>query len=271
MKRTLCSALLFLSSGCGDDDVLYQQPYQEYEDGDVTVIGAGDGEARVATGAQDGACIEVSGDICTPVERTGQYCKSDSGPVDVIVVDGQVRQVVCYEDSSGDGPEEVLKTDSGNVEVPQQENGSVVTFDESTDGQPIEGNITIDGNDVTLYGNGPDKSIIKGNLTITGNNARIRGIRVTGNVVMELNTAALLLSVVEGNLVIRSNNNLVAENDIFGNLVNDGNNTILVGNDVGQNFEGEGSGAVCQDNFSFDDSNEDQSVSPEERGDLIEC
>ena len=31
-------------------------------------------------------------------------------------------------------------------------------------------------------------------MTITGNNARVRGIHVMGNVIIELNTAAFLLS-----------------------------------------------------------------------------
>ncbi|MEQ8279712.1 MAG: hypothetical protein RMA76_04640 [Deltaproteobacteria bacterium] len=270
MKRSALW-LLTLALGCGDDDVLFQQPYQDYEDGDVTVIGGADGEGSVATASGDNDCVQVSDDTCTPVERRGKYCKSDEGPVDVVVVDGEVREVVCYEDTDGGGPDDVTIAEGGGTTIPQQGNGAVITFAAETDGQAVEGDVVIDGNDVTLYGNGPDKSIIDGDLLITGNNARVRGVRVTGNVTMDLNTAAFVFSVVDGNLLIRSNNCLVAEVDVFGNLVNDGNNSILVRNDVDDNFEGSGSGAVCDRNSYFDDDDGDGAVSDAERGEGFDC
>lgn len=263
----LASLSLF---ACGEETQLYDAPYQEYEDETVTVIG-GDEAVPVATGTTEGECLQISDETCTPIDREGKYCKTDSGPVDIVVVDGEVQQVVCYEDTSDDGPNRVLDSEAGDVEVAQMENGAVVTFDPSTDGVPIEGDIVVDGNDVTLYGNGPDKTIIDGNVRITGNNARVRGIRVTGNVTIDLNTASFVLSVVEGNLVIKYNNCLAAENDVFGNLVNDGNNTILVGNDIGGSLEGSGSGAICQDNRGFEDVNGDLIVTDDEIGDPIDC
>lgn len=270
MKRwSIFLAFVALCAACGEETQLYQQPYQEYEDETITVIG-GDDAVPVATGTTEDDCLQISDDTCTPISREGQYCKTDSGPVDIIVVDGEVKEVICYEDVDG-APTEVLDSEAGDVEIAQEENGTVVTFDPSTDGVPIEGDILVDGNDVTLYGNGPDKTIIDGNLRITGNNARIRGVRVTGNVIIDLNTASFVLGVVEGNLEIRFNNCLAAENDVFGNLVNDGNNTILVGNDVGGGLEGSGLGASCQDNRSFDDANMDFIVTDDEVGDPIEC
>jgi hypothetical protein len=263
--KLVLSFLAFSSLGCDDETVLYREPYQEYEEGSVTVIG-GDPDAPVATGTTEGDCLQITEDTCTPIVRDGMYCKTDSGPVDVIVVNGMVQEVVCYEDTTGDGPTEVVQNGSGGVDVPQQDNGSVITFDPSTDGVPIEGDVRVDGNNVTIYGNGPDKTIITGNLDITGNNARVRGVRVKGNVTIDLNTASFVLSVVEGNLEVSSNNCLVAENDAFGNVQVSGNNTILVGNDVDDQWQIQGSGSICQSNRSFDDTNGDAIVAETERG-----
>ncbi len=265
--------LLALSMSCEDTHLAREDPYQDYNDEDVTVIG-GDEEVPIATGPlTDDGCLQVTETECTPVARDGRYCKTDSGPVDVVVVDGEIQQVVCYEDTDGTaGTSTILDgNNDGNVDIPQQDNGAVITFDPSTDGVPIVGDVTIDGNDVTLYGNGPDKSIIQGNLLITGNNARVRGIRVTGNVTMDLNTAAFLLSVVEGDLIVRYNNCLIAENDVFGNIVIDGNNTLAVHNGVVGNFENNGDTTICQDNFQFTDANGDKLQTDDEAGEPITC
>jgi hypothetical protein len=271
MKRILLGLLVL--SACEDTQLAREEPFQEYNDGDVTVIGQ-DEEVPIATGQlTDEDCLQVTETDCVPVAREGRYCKTDTGPADVIVVDGMVQEVVCYEDTDGtEGTDQILDgNNDGNIDIPQQDNGAVITFDESTNGVPIEGDVVIDGNDVTIYGNGPDKSIINGNLLITGNNARVRGIRVTGNVTIDLNTAALVLSVVEGNLIVEYNNCLIAENDVFGNIVLNGNNTIAVNNGVAGNFEFNGSGTICQDNHKFADANGDKIVTDDEVGAPIEC
>jgi hypothetical protein len=269
--RTIACALLVLAA-CEDTQLASTDPYQDYDDMDVTVIG-GTEEVPVATGELVDGCLQVTETECVPVDREGRYCKTDSGPADVIVVDGQIEEVVCYEDTDGaEGTSTVLDgNNDGDVELPQQDNGGVITFDPSTDGVPIVGDVVVDGNDVTLYGNGPDKSIIDGNLLITGNNARVRGVRVTGNVTIELNTAAFVLSVVEGNLVVRYNNCLIAENDVFGNIVIDGNTTVAVGNGVAGNFENNGEGTICEDNFRFSDPNGDKTLGPDEIGEPVDC
>jgi hypothetical protein len=267
------SLVALVLSACEDTQLASTDPYQDFEEMDVTVIG-GDETVPVATGQlTDDGCLQVTETECVPVDREGRYCKTDDGPADVIVVDGQIQEVVCYEDTDGtEGTSSVLDgNNDGDIDIPQQDNGAVITFDPSTDGKPIVGDVTVDGNDVTLYGNGPDKSIIDGNLRITGNNARVRGIRVTGNVIMDLNTSAFVLSVVEGNLVVNYNNCLIAENDVFGNIDINGNGTIAVGNGTAGNLENSGMGTICQDNFQFSDANGDKSVTDDEAGAPLEC
>lgn len=272
LKLALLAAPL-VYAGCGEEDRLAgTNPFLPYEDSNVTVIG-GSPDVPVASGELNGdGCLEVTADSCVPVNRTGTYCRETSGPADAVVVNGQVAIVVCYADEAQKGPVDVIDTNSdGNIDIPQQENGAVITFDPSTDGKPFNGNVTIDGNNVTLYGNGPDKSIINGNLTIDGNNARVRGIRVKGNVEIKSNTVALLFTIVEGNLHVPMNNVLVAETQVFGNFESAGNNEIFAGNGTGGNWHVTGSGDQCERNYAFDDGNDDLNVQAEERGAALAC
>lgn len=271
----LLSILTFSAAlaACGEGDPLASNdPFRAHEEEKVTVIG-GDTTVPVATGDLNGeGCLQVTADKCVGVEREGPYCKTDTGPVDAVLVNGSVAQVVCYSGDAQKGPVTVVDTDGdGDLDVPQNENGAVITFDPSTDGQAFVGNITLDANNVTLYGNGPDKSIIEGNLIITGNNARVRGIRVKGNVEINLNTAALLLSVVEGDLIVSSNNSLIAETAVFGSFTVSGNNTILVGDGAGGTWSIGGSGHMCERNYRINDQNGDKIIGEGERGDALAC
>jgi len=273
-KRTPTIILMATLCACGEDDLLSSaNPHNPYEDGATTVIG-GAPEMPIASGqVNEDGCLAVTESSCITVEREGKNCSTDQGPVDAVVVDGQVVEVVCYEDTDGaQGPSTIVDTDrDGDLDVPQQDNGAVITFDPMTDGAPFVGNVTVDGNNVTLYGNGPDKSIIDGNLLITGNNARVRGVRVTGDVVIDLNTAALVFAVVEGNLTVVSNNSLVAETDVFGDVQVDGNNSILVNNGAAKGWSISGDGATCDGNHAVGDANADRIAQPEEVGSALAC
>jgi hypothetical protein len=255
--------------GCGEDDPLASaDPYRPHEEGAVTVIN-GDPAMPIASGAvTEEGCLQVTADNCVPVVREGTFCKETEGPADAVVVDGMIAQVVCYSADPQKGTTTVLDGDGdGDTDIPQNENGAVITFDPSTDGKPVMGNITLDANNVTLYGNGPDKSIITGDLNITGNNARVRGIRVKGNVTISLNTAALIFVVVEGNLTVESNNSIVAETNVYGNFtVAPGNNTILVNNGAAGNWTIEPSGHQCDNNVALTDGDGDKTVDEGERG-----
>lgn len=273
MKHRASLLALTLAAACGEADPLAGvDPFGAYQDEHVTVIG-GDTTVPIASGELGKkGCLQVTTSTCVPVKREGKYCKASTGPVDAILVGGMVAEVVCYADEGKKDPALVVDADGdGDIDIPQNANGSVITFDPSSDGKAVVGDVTLDANNVTLYGNGPDRSIIKGNLRITGNNARVRGIRVKGNVDIELNTAALILAVVEGNLTIRSNNTLVAETAVFGNVTVDGNNAILVGDGTQGNWRIDGSGASCERNYRFQDADSDKVVDPGERGDDLSC
>jgi hypothetical protein len=250
IRRHFLGVLVTGLSACSSSDPS-SDPYQPYSDGQVTVIDAETSGVSTATGLPEEGCLTVADGTCVPVDRTGRYCETGSGPADVIVSGGEVIEIVCYENtSSASGPVTIVDGNlDGNLDIPQQASGGVLLIGQGT----IRGNVTLDGNNVSLYGEGPNRSVIDGNLLVTGNNARVRGIRVTGNVVIELNTASIVLSDIEGNLDIRSNNTLSANNRVLGNLTVTGNNTTLVSNWVQGNLEDDGSNTICDGNRAFTD------------------
>jgi hypothetical protein len=131
------------------------------------------GEAGALHGVREEPGASYSDESAWRAEAAGAFCERDGGPYDIIVVDGEVVDVICYPPAD-DGQTTVVDGD-GDIAVPQNENNTTVTFDEATDGTPIEGDLVIDGNNVAVYGNGIDETVILGNVVLDGNNVRLRG------------------------------------------------------------------------------------------------
>lgn len=248
-----------------------QTPYAENR---TTVIGTDDNGAEVA-GSTEGAiapgdCVEV-GTQCVVVEG-GDFCERDGGPSDAIVVDGVVVEVVCYPPPKDSAPDVVVDADQdGDLDVPQNANNTTVTFDEATDGTPIEGNITVDGNNVAIYGNGAENTVIVGDVVLDGNNVRLRGLTIDGNLTITKNNQAVVLVVVTGFVLIEGSNDVFAANDVYGNLTVTQNNVVLVQNRVQGTFDAAGGNATCTANHAFTDENEDGAIGDDEVGDAIGC
>ncbi|MDD9937967.1 MAG: hypothetical protein OXT09_30430 [Myxococcales bacterium] len=306
---TPAALLVFTFAACGGDDTggdapeLGTDPFHNHSEGDATVIGGQDligpvdGErssdapdADATTGdpilvaqspdaAPDG-CLAITDELCVdPQEEGGTFCNDDGaldGPVDVIVVNGEVVDVICYPPADDpDRPVETVDvTTQGAVEIVQNANATTVVFDPATDGEPIETDITIDGNKVALYGNGPENTIIDGDVILDGNNPRIRGVTVLGNVIIMKNSGAVVLSVIHGNVELQdtaSNNNVFVENDIYGDIIVPSNTNIFAGNSGPGEWNVTGSGNICDRNHAFTDDNEDFVVDDIERGDALDC
>ena len=260
-----CGCLAFSLAACGDDDtasasavkvekapgedVQYNQPQS------VVVI---NGETYVVTNDdQTTDCIQIENECVDISDAKGKYCDQDGAQADVVVVDGDVVGLICYPPPE-DAKEviEVTPDSSGNVEVPQSGNGTVITFDEGTNGKPMEGNIVIDAERAIIYGNGPDETIIDGNLTLNSNNARVRGVTVMGNLELSSNNVAASFCEVHGNFIATGNGFTAVECQVFGNVIVSGNNGILVNIGVQGNWEVTGNGTICDGCYSFEDKND---------------
>jgi len=269
-------AIAFLSQiiNCASDrasgEFQETDKYVEYEKApDDSVIITGEADYVGSSEAfRDDPKIVIDGEELDVDE--GKFCSEPDAKMDVIVVDGEVVDVICYPPPTEENMTTV-EQGQGDTEVPQNANNTVIVFDSSTDGEVIEGDISVDGNNVAIYGNGSDKTIIEGNLIISGNNARVRGLYIKGDVILDLNNTALLFCVVEGNVEIRKNNVTVAATEVYGNMTVLGNNAVLVQNGVQGNWDIVGYEQLCDGNYAFEDANSDYIIADDEIGDPLTC
>jgi hypothetical protein len=263
--KTSAGWLVVLMMGCSEGggaqtDSTSAHPYKP---GTTTVIDE-DGQAKDfadTAGAGclkgvDGKCVDLSKE-CAPTDK-----------VDVILdKGGTVVDIVCY-------PTGTTPVSSGEANPPEGRtyaNNEVVVLDDKADGDDIDGNVDVDSNNVTLWGNGPEVSVINGNVVLSKNNGVIRGVRIKGNVTLSGNNATLLLSVVEGNILITGNNNVVAATDVFGNIEVSGQNGALVSNRISGEIKNEGSELTCSENVALDDKNGNKTADPGEAGAALSC
>jgi len=163
------------------------------------------------------------------------------------------------------------KNGYASAPVEKTQNGSVVVLDAADDGEDIEGDLSVDANNVVIYGESPDVSVIGGDLDITKNNTTIRGVRITGDVTVEYNNANLVFCVIEGDLTIIGNNTTVAGCDVWGSLTVVGENTVLVSNHLAAAGPFAAQGLVCNANYHFGDDDQDGVIDEAELGDPIQC
>lgn len=150
----------------------------------------------------------------------------------------------------------------------------MIIFDESTDGEPIKGDLSVDSNNLAIYGNGADKTIIDGNVTLSGNNPVIRGVTITGDLTIDKNNASVLFCRVLGNVYVVQNSITIAQTEMLGDLVFDevsSNNAILVNNRVAGQWNIQGNGHVCEGNLAFVDRDEDGFFTDGEEGIALLC
>lgn len=231
-----------LVGACGSEEGVTVLPYATNL---TTVIGGeepadGEDEDRyhvVATPDADG-CIDEGAEQCLkPQEMCG-----DDGVADLLLdKKGKPLTTLCY--PTGGVAVEQIEGDLSKVG-----NNTVFVLDDVDDEADVTGNVILDGNNVTLYGHGPELSVIAGDLRIDKNNARVRGLRVQGDVVIDKNNPSIVDCVIEGDLTVLGNNVAVALCEVHGSVIVEGNNAYLVENQFGAAPEITGMNTVCSGN-----------------------
>ena len=259
------SAPLLAVMACGGSDAPVEgdnTPYTSDPNKSVVV-----GGTTGATDAQQGStgCVTLPDGTCVEAKGCGEGERRD------VIIDssGKVVDVVCY---PANASPPVIEQ-QGDVELGQNENNSVVAIDGAADGVDIAGNVTAAGNNVTVYGEGPDVSVIGGNVTATGNNFAMRGVTVQGNVeIGGGNNAVMVLCVVYGNIHIVGNNNVVADCDVLGDIIIEGVNNTLVANHVaGKIVVTDSKNDVCDGNTKWDDKNANKIFDAGEEAGALTC
>jgi hypothetical protein len=253
-----------LGPGGPADDVGYRP------NTDVVVVG---GMGYVVTNGVGEECVQI-GDQCMSLGQIKQeHCGDADAQADIVMAEGKVIDVICYPpQDSGVSIHEAGKTTEGTVEVPQNANNTVITFDETTNGVAVQGNVDLKSENIALIGNGVDKTIIDGNLHLDSNNAHVRGLTVNGNVTFDKNSngATLAFCKIKGNLEIKANNMSVIACQVFGNVKVEGNSTVLVEVGVGGEWSVT-SALVCEGNYAFADGDGNFDVVPAELGADLTC
>lgn len=202
--------------------------------GVATIIGDGKGGTGYVTPDGD-RCLDIFGECLKPQTR----CKKDERADIVVDGEGKVVAVVCYPGS--DTPPNI--TSDGDVTLGKTDNNGVV----SLDGE-IDGNVSAAGNNVTVYGRGPEEAVIRGSVSSTGNNFAVRGVTIKEDLQIDGNNGTVVLSVIEGDVLYEGNNFVMAEVVVHGNVRIKGNNAILIGNRIGGTLTIEGNNATCDGN-----------------------
>lgn len=271
--RLRTSFLLFavpltLSIACGGSDDARitgdNTPYTS-DPNKTVVVGGASGPTDAQQGAANSGCVTLPDGTC--VEAKG--CAAGERRDVIIDSSGKVVDVVCYPASS-DPP---VIDSQGNVILDKNQNNGVVAIDGAADGVDIVGNVDAAGNNITVYGEGPDVSVIGGNVTATGNNFAMRGVTVQGNVeIGGGNGAVMVLCVVHGNIHIVGNNNVIADCDVLGDIVIEGVNNTLVANHVGGRIVvTDAKNSVCDGNLKWTDANSNKVFDTGEAGAAVAC
>lgn len=278
MKAVGIQLALVLLVGCGEDEPGGWRVSEG--DGDSVsygqtsdVVVTADGSTYVVTNEGGEGCVDVGGECVDIADAEGRYCDDENAQADVLLDEnGDVVSVVCYPPADEGTTVEELQTEGGTIELPSNQNGTVITFPEDSDGVPLDGNVTLDGERVVLYGNGVDETLINGNITLASNNARLRGLTVQGNVEVEenANNGSIVLCRIEGNLTVHSNGMTLASCEVYGNVTVEGNSTTLVNIGVQGEWKVSDS-SVCEGCYSFSDANDDNLLQEDEVGDPLEC
>lgn len=220
-----------------------------------------DDRSRTVPTPDDDACVDEDSASCVKPQDT---CGPD-GVADVLLdVHGAVRSVICY-------PTSGVSVQNVEGDIEHVGNNVVLVLDDVADDADITGDVTIDGNNVVLFGYGPATSLIDGNLYIDKNNAIVRGIHVAGDVVIDKNNASLIDCVIEGNLTVHGNNTSIGLCDVWGEVTISGNNTVLVADRVASLPAIAGHNTVCNAAVLFTDANGDAVVGLNELGAPIAC
>lgn len=227
----------------------------------VPNTGKHSGRVRMVDTPDGDECVDEAAEPCLKPQMD---C-GDDGATDMLVdAHGQPLATLCY-------PTTGVSVSYIDGSLSKVGNNTVFVLDDIDDGADITGNVTIDGNNVVLYGHGPDVSMIAGDLHIDKNNARVRGIHVQGDVVIDKNNPSIVDCIIEGDLIIHGNNVAVALCDVWGDIVVDGNNALLVEDRLAGEVQVHGNNLSCSGNLSFEDADDDGVISDEELGDAIVC
>lgn len=268
-RKIIGTLLVVVGPGCAPAVQPSPDVNGAFADDRMAYVGTAGGGAPVrgAASVDDGACVEIAPTACLPRVRAGRYCTEDGGPVDVILRDGLVADMVCFPPGP-DGPLHVAAVDGEVPTIPDDLDHRAVVFADTD--AVVEGDVVIEGDHVAIYGAGPDRTRIRGDVHLRGRFARLRGVRVEGDVFVEDAQAAITFSRVHGDLIVgggETERSVIAGNELLGKVIVRAAGATIVANRVQGPFLIFGEDARCADNLAFDDLDGDATM--DEQGEVL--
>lgn len=260
--------------GCGDDGA--GKGSLPWNDNQATVIS---GTTRALDEVDASECLELEGDEC---EKPAEACGGRHA--EVVVGDrGELLELVCYPESATLSLEE-LAAQEGNVA--QNQNNAVIVIGElegdvgdadsaddaaEAEGVDLDGNLSVDANNVVVWGDSPETAVIGGDVLVDGNNIIVRGVHITGDVTILANNAFFLGCIIEGNVSVTGNNAVFSASDVLGQVTVTGNNARLTANHIAGGLSDDGKNTVCEHNLAAVDGDADGSLEESELGEPLVC
>ncbi len=257
--RSFWFTSLLAATACGTEGV---QPSTDvgapYSEGRMSWIGTASGGLPVRGSAQVAAdaCVEIAPTACLAPARAGRFCERSGGPWDLVVIDGEPVVATCYPPAA-DG--EAVRIEGDAASLPADVDMATIVLAEDA---VITGDVIVDGDHVSIYGEGTSQPRIDGDVYLRGRNARLRGLEVNGSVYVENDQAAIAFSRIRGDVDIawadeETDGSILLGNDIVGQVTFRASLGVLAGNRVQGPFVVLGTDETCVDNLAFIDRNDD--------------
>lgn len=258
IARTFCFTSLLAAAACTQGVQPSTDVGAPYTEGRMSWIGTASGGLPVRGSAQleEGSCVEIAPTACLAPARAGRFCERAGGPWDLVVIDGEPVVAACYPPAE-DG--DAVHIDGDAASLPADVDMATIVLDEDA---VITGDVIVDGDHVSIYGEGKGQPRIDGDVHLRGRNARLRGIEVTGSVFVESDQASIAFSRVRGDIDVawadeETDGSILLGNDIVGQVTFRASLGVLAGNRVQGPFLVLGTDETCVDNLAFIDRDDD--------------
>jgi hypothetical protein len=261
MKRLVvvwCLAIAFVGCGGGGDDppiVDFGEPTivvianPEINDvNDAVVAQPGPTFAGIDITLDAGPTVETSAAgiaVFTPVApgtRTLSLADGVTGEVTVDLGETELREVAIAATPAGSSKMTEIDYDftgtvvEVSVDTPVPDVLAALAASDSIllfrSGTYILGDVTLEGSNVTLFGEGGIGGVVEidGNLTVSGSNNRIRGAIVTGDLTIDGSSAGMSFSTVLGATTVTGSGATLLWNELCGGATVSGSNPTALGN-----------------------------------------
>jgi cytoskeletal protein CcmA (bactofilin family) len=260
MALLLCSGAVGCADGGSRSHTVPWNPDETRvidDDRGVYEVGAAEGDQ----------CLDLESgtkDLCIKPQTE---CGDKAADV-VLDAKGELIEIICYPAAETLSVEEL---DAQEGMIAQNQNNSVIALDDEDDGVDIAGDVSVDANNVVIYGEDPRTSVIEGDVDVDGNNIIVRGVHIQGDVSIVANNAFFYHCVVDGNVTVAGNNAVFVGCDVLGNVTITGHNSHVAGNRIVGKLEDEGKNTRCEDNVSATDANADGVIEASELGAVLSC